>query len=409
MHNRTTMQDEPLYGWVMVGVAFAMLALNFGALITISVFLKPLASQFGWLRGDAAFAYAAGVAAIGVCGIAWSAIADRYGTRSVVLAGAVFQGLALWLLSGLASLWQFQLYYVLLGGLGFAAVNVPIIANVGQWFSARKGLALGIVSAGGALGQAVVPYLARWLITQSGWQSAYATLAVGFWVVGVSLALLVRTAPRLTVVPVQGGEAAVPAGPHSVMPPRRVVTWLSVAVVFCCTCMAVPLVHLVPLATDRGIEPQTAVGVFTLLMLAGLIGRILIGRVADAWGGLHAYMAASLAQTVLVFWFTQMQSLGGLLLLAALFGLGFSGVMTCIWICVRELVPARVAGTSLAIVVLFAWIGMGLGGWLGGFFYDLTGGYGVSFALAALAGVCNLAILFGFRLHLARQQAAPAA
>ncbi len=406
MHGLQRRELESRYGWVMVGVGFVMLALNFGGLISISVFLKPLTAQFGWLRGETAFAYTAGGAAIGVCGIAWGWLADRYGARRVVLLGAVMQGVALWMLARLELLWQFYACYVLLGGLGFAAINVPLIANVGQWFSARKGLALGIVSAGGALGQGIVPYVARWLISGSGWQSAYTTLAIAYLAIGVPLALLVRTAPRQATA--QGAAAAAPAAAEAppLMSPQRAVAWLSTAVIFCCICMAVPLVHVVALITDRGIAPQTAAAVFMTLMVAGLVGRVLMGRLADAWGGLRAYVAASLAQTLVVFWFTQVHSLAALYVVAALFGLGFSGVMTCIWVCVREMVPPRAAGTSLGFVVFFAWIGMGLGGWLGGYWYDLTGSYGLPFALAALAGIINLAILGSLWFHLARRHAA---
>jgi hypothetical protein len=48
---------EPRYGWVMVSVAFVMMGLQFGILVSISVFLKPLVAEFGWPRGDTAFAY----------------------------------------------------------------------------------------------------------------------------------------------------------------------------------------------------------------------------------------------------------------------------------------------------------------------------------------------------------------
>ena len=51
---------EPRYAWVMVTIAFIFLGMGFGALVTISVFLKPLALEFGWSRGDTAFAYTVG-------------------------------------------------------------------------------------------------------------------------------------------------------------------------------------------------------------------------------------------------------------------------------------------------------------------------------------------------------------
>jgi MFS family permease len=408
------LRPEPRYGWVMVGVAVVGLALNFGALISVSVFLKPLAAEFGWPRAEVAFAYTVAVAAIGIGGIGWGWLADRYGTRPVVLFGMFIQGLALFLLARLESLWQLYLFYTLLGGLGFAASNVPLITNVGQWFTSRKGLALGIVSAGGALGQAVVPVLATWIIARSTWSSAYTALAILYWSVGIPLALLVRTPARIAEAHSAAaggstGNAAAPVG----FDPKLVTGWLSVATIFCCYCMAVPLVHLVPLATDLGIEPQSAAAVFAVLMVTSLLGRILIGRLADALGAVRTYLLCSAGQTVTVFWFTQSGSLAGLVMLAVLFGLGFSGVMPCIWICVRELVPARMAGAALGVVVLFAWLGMGLGGWLGGFFYDLTGDYTWSFATAALAGMVNLVVVGNLWLYLTRRrsglQAQPAA
>ena len=48
---------EASYAWVIVGVATACLALGFGANIVISVFMKPLEDEFGWLRADTSMAY----------------------------------------------------------------------------------------------------------------------------------------------------------------------------------------------------------------------------------------------------------------------------------------------------------------------------------------------------------------
>jgi len=54
-----------------------------GALISISTFLKPISTDFGWLRGETAFAYLAGAVAMGFGGIAMGYLSDRYSTRPV--------------------------------------------------------------------------------------------------------------------------------------------------------------------------------------------------------------------------------------------------------------------------------------------------------------------------------------
>ncbi len=171
--------------------------------------------------------------------------------------------------------------------------------------------------------------------------------------------------------------------------------------------MATPMIHVVALAQDRGLGTEQASGVLMTLFIAAFAGRIAFGRLSDYIGGLRAYMLASTAQTALVFWFTQLASVSGFYVFDAVFGFGYSGVMTCLSICVREMIPLRIRGLSQGMVLFSAWIGMGLVGWQAGFFYDLTGSYTLSFANAVFTGLGNLVILAGLWLYLARQQAAP--
>lgn len=388
----------------MLAVGTTLVALNLGALSSLPVLLKPISTEFGWARGATALAYTAAAFTIGVAGVVWGRLADRYGTRRVVLVGAVAQPAAFLLLSGLGSLPQLYLLYVMLGGLGFAAINVPIIANVGLWFTRRKGLALGILSSGGPLGQALVAFLAASVVVSFGWRTAYLTLAIVYATISVPLALLVRTPPILAAgfggVPVAHDRGRYP------LPAPVVVAWMSAAAVFCCATMSIPIVHTVAMLTDRGIPYPTAVRIFFVIMASGVLGRVMLGRLTDSLGGLRSYLLASVLQTALVFWFMRVESLPVLYVLSALFGLGFSGVMTSIWVSLRELVPPRVAATSLAIVVMFAWMGMGLGGWYGGHVFDMTGGYTHSYAHAVVSGVVNIAIVAALLRHVGRARAA---
>ena len=70
------------------------------------------------------------------------------------------------------------------------------------------------------------------------------------------------------------------------------------------------------------------------------------------------------------------------------------------------MVPLQSGGVSLGIVTLFACIGMGLGGYQGGFFFDLTGNYTYSYANSAPAGIVNLMIVGSLMLRINRKQAA---
>ena len=73
------------------------------------------------------------------------------------------------------------------------------------------------------------------------------------------------------------------------------IPWLALASVFCCICMAVPLIHLVPLGISAGCSPQTAAGLLLSAMVAAVFGRLFFGWLADRVGGLTAYRAVMLS------------------------------------------------------------------------------------------------------------------
>lgn len=396
MHAQHT--PEPRYGWVMAALAPVFMGLGAGTLVSIAAFLVPISESFAWSRGHTALGYMVGSIAMGAGGIVMGYLADRWSTRRVVLLGALGLGGALLLLGRLGSLWEFYAFYCLLGGLGSAALDVPLMTNVGNWFSRNKGLAVGIATAGRSLGQGGVPYLAGALIAAYGWREAYTVLGLAALVLLLPLALLIRQPPA-PPTPLAGTPAAeAGAGAR----PLVLVAWLSALVVFCCALMATPMVHLVAVAQEQGLTAQQAANVLLLIYLAGFVGRIAFGKLADRIGALRSYLVASAAQTALVFAFVQVSGVAAYYGLAVLFGLGFSGVMTTVIVTVREMAPAARRGLAMGVVLFFAWIGMGLGGWQAGFLYDLTGGYTVAFAAAALTGVVNLAGLVGLVLHVRR-------
>ena len=80
-------------------------------------------------------------------------------------------------------------------------------------------------------------------------------------------------------------------------------------------------------------------------------------------------------------------------LVAAIYGVGFGGVMTAMVCCVRDAAPRRMLGSAMAFVGLLAWFGMGLGSLQAGFCFDLTGSYSRGFEGATLTGLLNLAAL----------------
>lgn len=228
------------------------------------------------------------------------------------------------------------------------------------------------------------------VISASDWRDAITYMGAGYFVVMIPLLLLLRPPPVLeaSAAEVSRSDANLWGLPHRISIP-----WLAFAGIFCCICMAVPIVHLVPLGIGLNLSPETAVSLLATLMISGFFGRLFFGSLADRIGALYTYISASFLQTVMVFWFTQTQSLDVLYVLSAVFGFGFAGVMTSLLICAREAAPLRITGFATALVATTGWIGMGIGSYQGGYLYDLTGDYTWSYGIAAISGFINLAIV----------------
>ena len=387
------------YGWAMVLVVFTLSGLAFGSMASISVFLKPVSLEFGWSRGQTSFAYTIASFASAAFGVIWGQVADKYGTKWFGLAGAISMSLTLLALSSLDSIYQFYLLYFLFGALGSALLFSPLYANVGFWFRENPGLALGIAASGGAVGQAFIPHLSGILILSYGWQSAYIYLALIYISISLPISLLIKESPWR----VDARSDAISEERNFPLSEKAVVAWISFAVIFCCVCMSVPIMHLVPLLTDKGFSLEFSTFVLMLLMICGAFGRIFGGMLGDYIGALPGYFLMSLGQTIFVVWFPHLVSPLGIYVVAALFGFTYSGVMSSILVCTRMMVSAKFGARAMSLTSFFGWIGMGLGGFLGGYLFDIYGDYTRAFTIAGISGFINLIVLSFFFLQIRRK------
>lgn len=392
--NQGGTRQDSLHAWLVLAVASSIMGMGAGSLISISTFLTPLVQETGWSRGEISFGYTLSTLSVGVGGIAMGYLSDRFSNRPVTIFGIVCLAASLYLLSTLSELWQFYLYCSILGGLGASTFDAPLLASIGNWFRHNKGLALGMCYAIRGLGQGLIPFVGGLLIASSGWRDAYMILGGFCLIVLLPLAFFIKDPPGLQEEK-EASRVAVPAERNADYPmaSTTVVIWLSAAAIGCCVCMGTAMVHVVSLAEVTGVNTQDAAWIILLIYFSGFFGRIVTGKAADHIGAIRAYWLASFCQTVLIFWFTEIETLTIFYVYAAIFGFGMSGVMTGLVVCVRELVPIHVRGLSNGIVIFAAWAGMGLGGYQGGLFYDLTGSYVIPFANATVFGLMNLCIV----------------
>jgi len=378
-------------GVLVVLASTVAMAMGFGGLGLITVFMGPMEADLGWSRSDTSLGYALSTAGMAIGGLFWGRLSDRMDVRLLLALGAGGMVASLLAMSILQSLAAFYIAHVIYGGFGFSVLYSPLLSTSGEWFPERRGLVMGLVTAGGALGQGLLPFFASHLINAFGWR--WALVAIGCTL----LMALGLTLPRLRWP--QGTRAPVATSAEAPAMARAegtTVAFLALAAFLCCMCMGVPVVHM---ANHIGaVCGSPAVGITSLViaMTAGAVGRVCCGLIADRIGPLKAYAIASSIQTACVMAFPGVGDSMSFMVLSAIFGFGFAGNMTCLSICVREAVPANRFGGAIGVVMMVAWAGMAFGGYVGGVLFDLSLSYTLSFLLAGMAGVLNLAVIGAF-------------
>lgn len=384
----TDKHPEPGFRWIVAISAALLLAIAMGTLVNgMSAFLVPLEEAFGWQRAETSAINSFGLIGIAIGGIVMGFLADKLATRTVCLVGAAAMCLALLLSAHATALWHFYTLFFIAGALGGGAFFAPVIALVGSWFRTGAGLAIGIASAGQAVGQGLVPYGSGYLIETVGWQGALTYLGVICALTLVPLSFLMIEPPKNDVAAATQGDDGQKLSPKIVLPA------LSLAVLGCCAGMAVPLIHLVPLIQMVCGVGAEAGGPLLLMLVTAVVGRIFFGRLADAIGPLRAWMAATAWQTVLMLGFMLLGSMQAFWVFAVLYGFGYGGVMTGVLVSIRALTPQSRRASATGIVLAFAWLGHAAGGWQGGLTFDISGAYFWAFANATIFGLVNLAII----------------
>jgi MFS family permease len=385
------------YGWVIVGAGALMTCVAIGAMFSLAVFLEPMATATGWSRAGISSAMTLNFIIMGLGAFGWGAASDRFGTRIVVLAGAVMLGLALVLASRASSLIEFQLTYGILVGLAASAFFAPMIAATTAWFEENRSLAVSLVSAGMGVAPMTISPFARWLITAYDWRTAMLTIGILAWTLLLPAVLLIRRPPASITAGSASGLAGDGIG-MSVAQALRSPQFLVLGLTFfaCCAAHSGPIFHMVSYAIFCGVGPMAAVSIYSVEGLAGLGGRLLLGVLGDRLGAKPVLIAGLLVQALAIGAYVFVSRLGEFYALAVIFGTAYGGVMPLYAVLAREYFGQHIMGTVFGAATMLSSIGMAFGPLAGGWVFDASGAYTWLFIGSFAVGLGAIAVALAF-------------
>jgi MFS family permease len=374
----------------------------YGAQFSFSVFLKPLSEEFGWTRAATSGALATALWVSGLLGIFMGALTDRYGPKVVIIIGGFLGGLGYLFISYMSTLWQLYAAFGVMIAASTGAAWTPITATVSRWFTEKRVLALGIVTAGIGVGQMLIPPLAAQLIEGYGWRPAYTIIAVMVWVIVISVAMLARRSPQdmgllpdgktavsnITTGKHESAEAVETKQWSSPEAMRTPAFWLLAAInaVIAATLYIVGI-HIAAHATDIGISATSAALILTFMGGANILSKLVGGGLAAKIGSRATLFIFLAIEAVALFSLAGIRDLSMFFALAALFGFGFGGSAPPLAAMVAEFFGVRSVGLIMGLIGVGWATGCAIGTVLGDYIFDISGSYDMAFLGAGVVTV----------------------
>ncbi len=413
------------YGWVVVAVVFLALLVSAGVRAAPTVLVNPLETELGWSRAAISLAVSVGLLLYGFSGPAAGWLMDRLGPKPLTLIGLCIIGFSTLAGATVNELWQLNLFWGVLSGIGTGVVAPVLGATVAnRWFVERRGLVLGILGAAASAGQLVSVPALMWLVVEVGWWQGVVFLALATFAVLPAVLFLMRDDPEKMGLRPYGerGPENEPNATDSPAPEpgtpladadserggvmaralRAPEFWLLSGSFFICGASSNGIigVHFVPHSIDHGIPEVTAAGVLALMGAMNFVGTIASGWLTDRHDPRKLlavyYSLRGLSLLLLPF----VTDFAGLAVFAVFFGLDYIATVPPTVALVADRFGRLNVGTVFGWVFCAHQIGAASASYLGGVARDTLGDYTAAFLAAGI-----LAILAALMASMVRRDA----
>ena len=406
---RSQPQFKFFFGSTIALACFVGMLGNTGVILFAGtgVLIKPLTQEFGWNRGDVSLALTLLTVGIALGVLVSGRLIDRYGARRVLCASILLSILAI--MTGPLYIATLPLFYtmMLLAALLGAPTNTIGYARViSNWFDKRRGLFIGINSAGAGLGFTLAPLVCNWALSVGGWRAGYFSLGLFllFIVFPTVYFFLIDKPEDVGLSPdgapksITGEQEATDTSGHLSLGEaiRTRVFWLMIVIM---PCVAFSLngifSQLAALLTDRGLDMTTAALVVSTMGISMAVARVLIGYIVDKLFAPMVAVAVFLLVLAGVCLLIYGQHLSLYIIAAILMGVGIGTESDLMVFLTGRYFGLRHFGSIFSWVFIAHMTGTSLGPYIMGRSFDIHGNY-IPILQVCLALLALATILFAF-------------
>ena len=283
--------------WLALGVTFLVLLSAAAVRATPGVLFLPLEHEFHWSRSTVSLAVSVNILLYGLVGPFAGALMQRLGVRRTTIIALTLLATGVSLATLVRHAWQLVLLWGVVVGAGSGMAALVLGATiVNRWFVARRGLAMGILTASTATGQLIFLPLLASVIARNGWRFGILIVASAAALMIPVVFALLRERPADLGITAYGGTAGAASTPTTANPARIAIAalsdglrsrdfWLLTLTFVICGASTNGLVgtHLIPAAHDHGIPEVRAAGLLAIMGIFDLAGTTASGWLTDRW------------------------------------------------------------------------------------------------------------------------------
>jgi len=370
---------------ILIGIAL-LLTLGMGIRQSFGLFLTPVTRDLGVTAADFTLALAIQNVVWGLSQAVVGALADRFGLRIMMVAGAAIYVVGLGIMAGAGGLLALIVSGGLIGiALSCTATSLAMTACVRAVSPARRSTMLGVVSAAGSLGTLVVPLGTQALLARQPWQIgilAFALMALAM----LPAAFLAGGADRIP-----GHSATATTSMRGVLGEamrNRPFLIMSVAYFVCGLNLVFLTTHLPAYLAICGQDPMLSAEALAVIGGVSAIGSLLTGWLGGRFPK-HILLGLLyiLRSLMIAAYFVMPPTPTSTLVFAAAMGLlWWPGLAPLIGGLVAEIFGTRYMATLLGVSFVVHQLGSSLGAWGGGVIFDLFGSYDHAWQIGTLIG-----------------------